>query len=212
MKKLIAPLLFSALGAISLSANAAVVEGTLYAVNDDSGARIGSTVDHWSFSTTGGLVTIDTLSMEYGANGYTDVNGDGEIAYFDPYIHLFRDDGSLDAGDLLASNDDSGATFSDGSIHGYDSYLSVNLAAGDYILAIGSFFLSVDDAINQLNRATYYPVCDTGQCDHGDYQITFTNEYNLTGPSADVPEPSTLALLGLGMAGLAFTRRRKLSA
>ena len=46
------------------SANASVItDGTLYRMFDNRGFQ-GSTVDHWGFSTAGGVVTIDTLSME----------------------------------------------------------------------------------------------------------------------------------------------------
>jgi hypothetical protein len=51
---------------------------------------------------------------------------------------------------LITSVDDSGSTFGDGSIYFYDSFLSTNLGAGDYILAIGAYILGVRDAIDQI--------------------------------------------------------------
>ena len=49
----------------SLSSAAASLEGTIRAINDQSGTRIGSTVDHWKFTARStGLVAIDVLSWE----------------------------------------------------------------------------------------------------------------------------------------------------
>ena len=75
----------------------------------------------------------------------------------DPFIYLFRDDGSLGVDDLIGSNDDSSSTFGDGSVHSFDSFLSQNLLAGNYILAIGAFNLSVGEAISQVNAPNSYP-------------------------------------------------------
>jgi hypothetical protein len=68
----------------SLSSAAASLEGTIRAINDQAGARIGSTVDHWKFTARStGLVAIDVLSWEAPSGIATDLNGDGEIAFFD---------------------------------------------------------------------------------------------------------------------------------
>ena len=79
-----------------------------------------SSIDHIRFTVnTSGVISIDLLSWELDDSGFgQDVNGDGEIAFLDPYIYLFNDDGFLDQSDLINSNDDSGRTFGDGSIRG----------------------------------------------------------------------------------------------
>jgi len=153
----------------------------------DGDNRAGSTVDSWNFTVnSAGVVTIDTLSMETSDWVTTqDVNGDGEIAFFDPYIYVFENDGGT-PGAFVASNDDSSLTFGDGSINSYDSYLSLNLDAGDYILAIGAYSLSEQEARDGANDENYYPIAgidvneDGIPSDHGDYQVTFTGDTTIT--------------------------------
>lgn len=209
-----------ALAVTSSSMKAAlVVDGSIFEVLNSSGTRIGSTVDHWRFKVNSpGVVTIDVLSWEVDFQDWDsdlnylevfDVNGDGEIAFFDSVIWLFNDDGVLDAGDAIATNDDSGSTFGDGSIITYDSYLSLNLAAGNYVLAIGAFSLDVNEAIAGLNNSTQFPWTANGvsnptpNIDHGDYRITWTGDLAITGsPHASIPESSSLLCCGIVALGL----------
>jgi uncharacterized protein (TIGR03382 family) len=217
-----------ALCALLAAANCAVAfvtSGNIYEVQDEFGNDIGSTVDHWYFTVhSPGIVTIDTLSWEVDTDDFDfdgdfdetfDVNGDGEIAFIDVNIYLFSDDGSLDVGDLLFSNDDDFAdTYGDGSIYGYDSYLSVVLNPGNYILALGAFFLDSNEAVAGLNDEPFYPTSADGfgnytNIDHGDYQITWTGDLTITrGP---IPEPGSAILAAIAVAGLSAAGRRRRS-
>lgn len=198
-------------------ADAVTVSGSLF----DTG--LGTTVDIVPFTATGGPVTIDVRSWEFADapppfGAPVDVNGDGEFAFFDPRIYLFNDDGVLDAGDLVADNDDNllfpAVGAADGSVSLVDSYLDLALPAGDYLLAIGAGgTFTVADAIAGFDDdpfKLFTVVSDPFVGDipfpghgHGDYQVTIT-----ISDVVPVPEPGAglLLLIGLGAAGLA--RRR----
>ena len=193
------------------SAEAFIVSGSIIRLAG------GSSVDYIYFTVNSyGRVTIDTNSWEkdsedrFNGNGITDefvdVNGDGEIAFFNTHIYLFVDDGFLDASDLIASNDNSTRTYGDGSISKNDAYLSRNLAPGNYVLAIGAANFSLSEALSGFNSGSFYPVGENfTKIDHGDYQVTISGDVT---PGV-IPEPTTFLLMGVGLSGLAFCRRQK---
>lgn len=185
-----------------------------------------STVDHWFITITGDGPQdffVDTLSWERDSSDrhdgdgnrseYVDINGDGEIAYLDTYTYLFRNDGELDSSDYIMRNDDSSNTFDDGSIYRYDSYMQTELTPGEYVVAIGAYHLTRDEAMAGYNRDNGYPSGRDGRSDHGDYQITFGGEnVFVTGSETGrlVPEPSAALLGGFAcLAAVGMRRRRR---
>lgn len=161
------------------------------------------------------VVTIDILSREEigwhtaAGNELIDLNGDGEITLLDTFIHLFPNLATLTPADVIASNDDAGLLLgtADGSTSPHDSFLELTLNAGDYALALGAYDLSVENAILGVNPEGIM---------FGDYRVTITGAIAYVEPIIDdpnddpvIPEPATVALIGLGLTGLAAFRRRR---
>lgn len=166
--------------------------------------------------TAGTQLRIDSLVWEYTG---VDLNGDGELTGFDNYMRLYS--GTT----RIASNDDA-AHGSDGSVHSYDSqihYLFGN--AGSYMVTVGQLAYNDQSALAgyQANRPytdymQWTPYSSAVPADHGDWQLTFNvlsgsvsnvRVLNPAGVTTAVPEPASLALIGLGLAGIGFTRKTK---
>lgn len=162
-------------------------------------------VDYIPFAVGSGVPFVDIDVRSYERSGSPpfaerDINGDGLIAYIDPTIYLFRNDGALDLADFTGQTSEfSFDTFADGSISFLDSFLRVVLSAGNYLLAIGSDDLSLQSALAGRNTTGIGPIGpgDTVAA-FGAYQVTIT----------PIPEPETVALLGAGLAGMLAWRRR----
>lgn len=211
----------------SWAANASfMVSGEINSLFDGA-TKVGSTVDKWFFTVgSDNTVTFDVLSWEADEEGRAtddgfaeavDVNGDGEIAFIDSFIYLFADDGDLTADDLIDFNDDSDMTYGDGSLSEFDSFLSADLFAGNYMLAIGASDpfagLSVEEAISGVSSGTDFPAtcdedpflgCFVQSSDSGDYRIAFSGD---VAQQAEIPEPLTLSMLGMGLLMLGMRKR-----
>lgn len=170
-------------------------------------------------------ITFDVRSVEAVADGDwfgVDLNEDGEIAFIDSYIYVFAAGaarGSL--GDLMGVNDDGNeAGFGDGSLDGFDSYLELDLFAGNYVLAISTHSMSEEEAragVNMTDHGPYTlatnPAADWSNFDHGDYSIRAYDNFrgstifNESGTIFVIPAPA--AGLILGLAGMVAGRRRR---
>ncbi len=159
------------------------------------------------FKTGGsGLVTIETI----GYAGGIDANGTAVAAGgFDPVFALFGSDGTL-----LGYGDD-GATRADPVTGGaFDALLAILLPAGDYLVAVSQFD---NFAIGPTFAAGFLEAgsgtftaaygCAAGRfCDVNG--ASRNGNFSISIRGATVPEPTTLALVGLVLPGLWLARRR----
>ncbi|WP_281018759.1 FecR domain-containing protein [Minwuia sp. IMCC3077] len=118
-----------------------------------------------SIANDGGEGSVQFIFFTLSAETAITITTDGPTT--DPEIFLFNDDGSLDAEDFLASDDDDGlpaGSFSNAIINTGDEI--GNLPAGDYVLAVSDFSLDLDEAVAGIND-------EGGSLSEGDIAVTF---------------------------------------
>ena len=149
-----------------------------------------------------------------GSLGYTlfEVSAPDTVSLFttgnsiDPVLFLFRWDGHLDAGDMIAFNDDCTGCGASGGWN--NAGITQLLAAGTYMAVVGDFALSLNDALLGLGNTgnTAFGV-KTGNV--GLSLSAQTAVLTQARVAAQVAEPGTLLLLGIALLLWPALRRRR---
>ena len=170
------------------------------------------------FTFTVGATSNVTL-VSYGYAGGT--NSAGTVIAeggFDPILALFQ--GTGPSAVYVGQNDDGGSSVPADSVTGahYDTYLNLTgLTAGEYTV-------SIQDYSNFANGPTLGDGFSGGALTGGTFRDATGHDRNgnwafdvlgvesaSTPPTSPVPEPSSIVLLGTGLAGLVTAVRRRMS-
>jgi len=161
-----------------------------------------------------GTVTLRTFSYAGGVNGAGATISAGG---FDPVVSLY------DSAGLFIDLNDDGLGLPVDAVTGqaYDAELMIALAAGSYQVALtqfdnlplgdllDGFFFTGDPAFTAFFGCSNGMFCDdTGADRSSSYALDISG---VDAPAGQIPEPSTLLLLGSALSTIALRRRRRLT-
>jgi len=148
------------------------------------------------------VVTEFTVSSDQMVSAWTDSFDSG--ANFDPITALWAGDGSF----IIQNDDNSGINPATQTY--FDSGIVQFLTAGTYFFSISVYNNFANPGLNILSGASPFSGgCNGCTSGPGLYYSQWFDGIESAQVISAVPEPASIALLGLGLAGLGFSRKKK---